>query len=427
MTGERRTDGAFAASMAATFFAIVTLFWVLKPLKKGLFLRTYDAAGLSVLGLQLTSAQAELLAKVANLGVALAAAVAFTALARRMRPHRLALVVTACFVAGHGVFAWLLRAPGETTVWAFYLYGDLWSTAMIAALFAFLNDSVSPAQARRLYGPIGVGGVLGGVVGSTSVATWLTRLALPAWLGVCAAGTVAVFGLMAAAGRLAPARASAAAPEHEAGPAALAAVRRVARSRYLLALVAMVGLYEMASTLLDFQFSGTVARQLDGGAIDAHLARVFAITNATALGVQLLVTPFVLSYLGVGPGLLVLPGAALAAEAVFAAAPALWTGSALSIADNALNYSIQQSSRETLYVPLGREEKLEAKAVIDVFVQRLAKVFAIGVSLLLTLTLGGRTGLRWLAVPAAVVLVLWIACARFAGRSFERLARKETQ
>jgi AAA family ATP:ADP antiporter len=411
--------------MAAIFFAIVTLFWVLKPLKKGLFLRTYDATGFDLLGLHLTSAQAELIAKIGNLFVALAAAVVFTALARRLRPHRLALAVGSAFLVGHALFAWLVAAPGEASVWAFYLYGDLWSTAMIAAFFAFLNDTVSPAEARRLYGPIGVGGVLGGVVGSTTVAAWLDRLDLPTWLWLCAGGTVAILALYAATGRFAAPGGAPRRKEEEKGPAAVAAAQRVARSRYLLALVAMVALYEMTSTLLDFQFSGTVVRQLDGAAIDAHLARVFAITNGTALAVQLVVTPLLLTRVGVGPALLVLPTAALAAQACFAAAPRLWTASALSIADNALNYSVQQSAREALYVPLDRAEKLDAKAVIDVFVQRLAKVLAIGVSLALTLWWSGPTALRWLAAPVAVVLVLWILCARYAGREFERLTKKE--
>ena len=30
-----------------------------------------------------------------------------------------------------------------------------------------------------------------------------------------------------------------------------------------------------------------------------------------------------------------------------------------------------------------------------------------------------------LALPVAVVLVLWILCARYAGREFERLTKKE--
>jgi AAA family ATP:ADP antiporter len=408
--------------MAAIFFLIVTAFWVLKPLKKSLLVRTYDATGLTLAGLSLTSAQAELLAKVANLGVAVVAAFAFTALARRLRRERLAIGITACFLAGHALFAWLLREPGRGAVWAFYLYGDLWSSAMVAAFFAFLNDAVSPAEARRLYGPIGLGGVLGGLLGSSVVAALLTRLALPEWLGVCFAVGVAIVALSAAAGRVAArARGPQEPPDAAAaGTGALAALRTVARSRYCLSLVAIVGFYEIASTLLDFQFTATVAGRLDGDAIDAQFARVFAVTNATALAVQLVATPLVLTRLGVGAGLLVAPGAALAAQAAFTAAPTLWSASALSVADNGLNYSIQQSAREALYVPLDRAEKYQAKAVVDILVQRLAKVLAIAVSLVLALWVGEQGGLRWLALPAAGVLAGWLACARFSGREFAR-------
>ena len=42
------------------------------------------------------------------------------------------------------VFAFLLITPGAITVWSFYLFGDLFSTLMVATFFAFLNDSVTP-------------------------------------------------------------------------------------------------------------------------------------------------------------------------------------------------------------------------------------------------------------------------------------------
>ena len=44
---------------------------------------------------------------------------------------------------------------------------------MVPTFFAFLNDSVTPRQAKRLYGLIILGGVLGGAVGSTFVRTRL--------------------------------------------------------------------------------------------------------------------------------------------------------------------------------------------------------------------------------------------------------------
>ncbi len=410
--------------MGVFFFLVITTFWVLKPLKKGLLIRTYDAAGLTLGALSLSAAQAELLAKIANVAVAAVAAIAFVRASRTLRRQRLALAAAAAFGAGHAAFAWLLRDPAPATVWAFYVYGDLWSTLMVASFFAFLNDSVSPGTARRLYGPIGLGGVVGGVVGASGVAALLERLELPAWIAMCFAATLAIAAVAWVAGRLAEPEAALApargAPAGEGG--ALSAVRLVARSRYLLAIVFMVGLYEITSTLLDFQFTSSVAQRLDGPAIDRHFASVFAVTNAVALALQLVATPLALTRLGVGPALLALPGAALVAEGTFALAPGLWTGSALSVADNAFNYSIQQSAREALYVPTQPEEKYRAKAVIDVFVQRLAKTVAIGLGLALTVTAGSAAGLRWLAVPVVAVLVAWLACARYAGRRFREIS-----
>jgi ATP:ADP antiporter, AAA family len=424
VTRERRREIAFAGLMGLLFFLVVTTFWVMKPLKKGLLIRTYDTAGLTLGGTTLSAPQAEQLAKVANVVVATLAAVAFARASRTLRRHRLVLAVAAAFLVGHATFAWLLVAPSPPSVWAFYLYGDLWSTVMVASFFAFLNDSVSPEVAKRLYGPIGLGGVAGGVVGASVVAGLLGRLDLPTWMALCIAATLAIAALAWAAGNVTPGTGTAGGGRKTARGRASSPVAVVAHSRYLLAIVAMVALYEIVSTLLDFQFTTVVSRKLDGPAIDGQFARVFAVTNAASLAIQLVATPLVLTRLGVGPALLALPGAALLAQTAFAAAPGLWTGSALSVSDNALNYSIQQSARETLYVPIRPEEKYQAKAVIDMFVQRLAKTVAIGVGLGLTLAVGSEAGLRWMALPVAAVLVVWIACARYAGRRFRELAGK---
>src|SRR5690606_28369405 len=115
--------------------------------------------------------------------------------------------------------------------------------------------------------------------------------------------------------------------------AALEGARPVARSRYLLAIVTIVGLYEIVSQLMDFQFKATTSHFLGADEIDAHLATVYAITNWTALAVQLFATSFVMTRFGVTAALLVLPLAALGGSAAFLLLPALWTGSFLSIAD----------------------------------------------------------------------------------------------
>ena len=95
-------------------------------------------------------------------------------------------------------------------------------------------------------------------------------------------------------------------PAKEGNPA-LEGARLVLRSPYLLSVVAIVGLYEIVSTVMDFQFTSTIAHYLEGEAIGRQFATVFAITNVVSLLVQLLLTSFVMTRFGVGIALLVLP------------------------------------------------------------------------------------------------------------------------
>ncbi|MDX1532026.1 MAG: Npt1/Npt2 family nucleotide transporter, partial [Rhodothermales bacterium] len=385
----RRRELPLALLMFGYFFLVITTFWILKPLKKGLFIEFYDAEGfvLALSGLfQLTllASQAELVAKVLNMVVAAGAVIAFTLLARRLRREGLTFVFTGFFIAAFVLYTFLIDDPGGGTVWTFYLLGDLWTTLMVATFFAFLNDSVTPEAAKRLYGLVVLGGVAGGAFGTTFLAAYIEDFPVSTWLWVSLGMSVVILGLAYAAGRLV--RKS---PPPEVTPggvdpdrdeeapkksnAALEGARLVFRSRYLLAIVGIVGIYEIVSTLLDFQFTATVAHYLDGPAIGQHFATVFAITNVVALVVQLFITTFVLTRFGVLAGLLVTPVVMALGSGAFLAVPALWVGSFLNTADNGFAYSINQSAREALYTPTTRDEKYKAKAFIDMFVQRFAK------------------------------------------------------
>ncbi len=192
----------------------------------------------------------------------------------------------------------------------------------------------------------------------------------------------------------------------------------VFRSPYLLSIVAIVGLYEIVSTILDFQFTSTIVHYLQGEAIGRQFSIVFAITNTVALLVQLLLTGFVMSRLGVKVALLVLPVAILAASMGFAALPILWLGSLLNTADNGFSYSINQSAKESLYVPTTKDEKYKAKAFIDMFVQRFAKAVAVVVSLGITTVFVEFGSIRWLSAVIIPLIVIWIYAAVYAGRRF---------
>ncbi len=421
----RPEEAPFAAAMFVYFLLVISSFWILKPLKKALFLQYYDGRGFDFHTWTLTAAEAELLVKVINLATAALAVAAFSMLARRLQRERLTLALLGFFVAGYGLYWQALSAPATWTVWSFYLFGDLFSTLMVTAFFAFLNDSVSADAAKRLYGMVGLGGVVGGVLGSTVLRAFVLSLTPSTWVLVCAGIAVVIGAAATFAAKHAPVPADARpepdADEESAAPAAWRGAHLVARSRYLLAIVAIVGTYEVASTLMDFQFTSTVAHHLDGDAIRSHLATVFAVTNVTAMLVQLFVTGPVMKRYGIGAALLVLPLTAFAGSGLFLVTPMLWTGSLLSVADNAFSYSIHQSAKEALYVPTSRSEKYEAKAFIDMFVMRFAKVLAVFVSLGLAPLFRDHDSVRWLSLVTFVVLAGWIVAARFAGGRFAEL------
>ncbi len=431
----RPGEWPLALLMSGYFFLVITTFWILKPIKNATFLELYDELGVSLGGWHLRAAQAELIAKVLNMAVAFVAVAVFSALSRSLKRQQLSLVFSGFFAVTLAVYALLIASPDDGVVWTFYLYGDLYSTVMVATFFAFLNDSVEPGAAKRLYGLIVLGGVSGGAFGTMFLRAWIEDLARPTWLWICLGVTVAIAGLALAAGRVVERGVSPAVrrepdterterPREPQGSPAFEGARLVFRSRYLLAIVAIVGLYEVVSTVLDFQFKATVSHYLDGRDIGTHLATVYAATNVTALLVQLFATTVVLNNFRLSVALLVTPAVILGGSAGFLVIPALWLGSTLSASDNAFNYSINQSGREALYTPTTHEEKYKAKAFIDMFVQRFAKALAVGVSLILTTIFADFSTVRWLSLFTIAAVAVWLFAARYAGARFHELTKK---
>jgi ATP:ADP antiporter, AAA family len=438
----RRAELPLALNMFSYFFLVITTFWILKPLKKSLFIEYHSALeGFVFLGSTLTGAQAEMLAKVLNMGVAVVAVAAFSSLSRRFRRERLTFALTAVFMFAFALYAILLRRFGVVTVWSFYLFGDLFSTVMVAGFFAFLNDSLTSEEAHRLYGLIGLGGVTGGVFGSTVVRLFIEQYSLSTWMWVCNGISLVILVNAALAGRWIARHSRKWSPSSAASPAlrvapmarqkqwspAIEGARLTLRSRYLLSIVAIVGLYEVVSQLMDFQFTATIEHYLTGDAIGRQFSTVYMITNWVSMLVQFFLTSLVLTRSGIVVALMILPSAMLSGSAAFMLLPILWVGSMLNTVDNGFAYSINQSAKEALYVPVGPEAKYEAKAFIDIFVQRFGKTVAIVLSLLLTQLFTDFSTVRWLSLLTIGVAVVWMRLVwRHAGDAPPRAEQADT-
>ena len=425
----RRAELPLALMMFMYFFLVITTFWILKPIKKVVFLAFYDGRTFDLLGASLDGPQAELIAKVMNMVVAFAAVIVFTRLSRTLRRQELTYVFSVFCAVCTLAFIGVTARGGEAVAWLFYLYGDLFNTLMVATFFAFLNDSFSPDSAKRNYGVIVLGGVSGGAFGSLVVKTQIKTMSMTEWLWICMGLTILIGVIAWAAGReLAknpPPERAIDKPDDTAVPgnAALEGARLVAKSRYLLAIVAMVAIYEIVSTVLDFQFTATVVELAATEDIGSHFSTVYLITNVFALVLQLFFTSMIMTRFGVRTALLIMPLAIVALSAGYLILPILWVGSALSSADNGLNYSVNQSAREALYTPTSRDVKYKAKAFIDMFVQRFAKALAVGVSLAITSIFSSFAGVRYLSIFVIVLVVFWFYAARYAGTRFNELER----
>ena len=431
----KREELPLSLLMFGYFFLVITSFWILKPLKKSLFIMFYDAKGFDLASWHMTASQAELIAKVLNMFVAFIAVVAFTILSKKLRREKLTFAFSGFIVACYLYYSISINDPGQFTIWTFYLFGDLYSTLMVASFFVFLNDSVTSDKAKRLYGLIGLGGVAGGVFGTTFVRINIDRFTSAGWLWICAGIAVVIVVLAYLAGRIVNKSGidelnaslelqGGKTPESTEKPPnpAIEGAKLVFKSKYLISIVGIVGLYEIVSTLIDFQFTSTIAHYLEGEAIGRQFSTMFAITNWVSMFVQLFLTSFIMTRFGLKTALIILPLAAMAGSVAFMAMPILWVGSFLNTADNGFSYSINQSAKEALYVPTSKDEKYKAKAFIDMFVQRFAKALAVGVSLTVTSIFTSYDSIRWLSIFTVMIIVIWLFAVNYAGNHFRKIS-----
>ncbi len=413
----RKHEVRAAALFFLLWFFIILVFQVLKPLKKGLFVNSLGA-------------YTELYAKLANVAVAVLAVICFTALYNRFGSRKLIAALCGFFaVALLGFAAWLGEDPSAVANWSFYLFGDAWSTIWVTTFWAYLNELTETDQAKRLYGLIGGGGVVGGLVGGLVVWRLVRPLGAPSLLAACAGVTLLIGAMVwrsesiaARPGSAVRRRPPAVDPPEMRPNAAVEGARLVLASKYLLAITAIVFVYELVSQILDYQYS-TAAEALEGaGATQAFFGQVTAIIGVVSVLTQLFLVSFIIRRFSLTAALLVLPAAMAISSGVYLATPVLWAAALLTISDNSFSYSIHQTARETLYMPTNPDVKYKARAFANMFVQRFGK----GVAILAALGLAAIP-VRFLSLAALLFIGAWSLLAVYAGRGFEALASAEVR
>ena len=351
--------------------------------------------------------------------------------AARAPLERLISWTTLVVVATLLIFWSLYAYPWPWVSFVFYIWISIVTLLLFSQFWSWAGQLLHPRQARRLFGLVLSGGLLGGVIGG-QVARWSslfleTRATLLASTLLLLGTLVFVRRIHSGNKTLAYATNTMPRPEPkvEATRGDFATIRQ---SPHLLAVAGLMFVSIIVAQFIDLQFNWVVQQSTD--LLDQRtrlFGNLFSLSALVALVVQLVVTSRVHRVLGVGFALRVLPvcmglGTMLV---LFSAAvlPSLLVAAVagLKVGEGALRYSLDQGTRELLYVPVPLNIRPRIKAYIDVLVQRFAKAGA-GV-LLLSVTFGWvspvQTGWAVLVLVAA-----WLALTIIVRKNYVAIFRE---
>ena len=104
--------------------------------------------------------------------------------------------------------------------------------------------------------------------------------------------------------------------------------------------------------------------------IGAFYGQFFFWVNLLGVSIQMFVVSRVFKYLGVRAALMVLPVIAFGGYAAIAILGGLTVLRVAKTAENSVDYSLQNTVKQALFLPTSREAKYKAKAAIDTFFVR---------------------------------------------------------
>ncbi|MBN1271290.1 MAG: MFS transporter [Candidatus Aminicenantes bacterium] len=401
------------------FFLITLAFGVIKSLR--------DASYLDKLGPE-------------NLPIAYATAiivgvvVAFHAKLQVKISRRILIIYTLVFSFLMCILFFLLFQTGwKWLPLAYWIWANLVVVLLITQFWITVNDVLNPREAKRMIGFFGSGGILGGIIGgiltgflAKSNESYALLFIPSVFLMVCIFVVGAVF-------RWNERRLEEKMPGKEKTRKQKVTETKVGfhvcfdtvrKSSYLKLLALVVVITGIVSTFIDWQSKNIIA---NWPSIKENLTAFFGIFSAGMLVfaflLQLLMTSNIIRRFGLGLALLVYPLILFFCSFGIAVWPVIFFAIVIKGADKSLSYSLNQSARELLYIPISPVVKYRAKVFIDMFLNRLAKGVGAGFLLLIFL-LPPNLWIISVSIISAFFILVWIILNVKVSREYTNTVKK---
>jgi AAA family ATP:ADP antiporter len=401
--GMRPGEGTLAWLFFLYFLTITTVHFAGKSVRQASFIDTIGAANLPYVFLAVAVISYPVL-------------VLYSLVAARLTHSAIIVGSSLLHATGFVLFFFLLPLDQKWVVALFYIWLGMAFAIAVSQVWSYANHVFDARQARRLFAFIGAGGLLGVIPGGL-IAWGVTQRAGTRYTLLAAAVVILVIPVLVLfIERNRPNTNPPSLPTRRAKvEEARGGLQIIRGSRLLLLITVLMLVTVMVGQLVGWQFYWFVELRTQG--LDERttvISQFFVLMGIVGFLFQLIFTQRIHRALGVGVAMRVLPTtvglmqvAVVVALAISPAAvfPLVWV---LMLGEGSLRHSVDQATRELLFLPVPSELRIRAKAYIDVFVQRFAKGLA--ALLILPVTFGWLAGVEgeYVSWLTAIVLVLWL-------------------
>ena len=345
--------------------------------------------------------------------------------------------VTIFFVGTTPLFAMLAHFQVPIAI-VFFVWVGIYGVMVVSQMWAFAADSFNIKTGQRLFVVIALGANLGALAGAKITQLAVTALS-PMGLMIVAAGTLGTTLFLATPARAAvPDGSRALSVEHARPvPHLLGGIGLVLRDRYLLLIALFVVLLNWINStgeyiLSDYVHAHVVERLGPNDNEEARKALIAAFygnfyfwVTLTGLAIQMLLVSRIYRTVGVRGALLIHPLIVAVGYGLLALGP-MFGGfipifsliRRIKVADNGVDYSVMNTTRQALFLPVDRDSKYDGKMAIDTFFWRFGDLLQ-AITVYFGLNLLGWETQQFALLNLALALA-WIALANRMGRSYSR-------
>lgn len=376
MLGVRRGEWKRTILMFCYFYLTIAAYYILRTCRKAYFVHQ--------LGADLIPWVTIAIAIITGIGVYAYSRIVHKTIARNLINGSLIFLII-CLA----IFWWAFHWTSAWVPFMFYIYVTIFSAVAVTQFWTFANDIFDSQEAKRVYGFVGAGGLIGGMTGgyissyfAPIIGTHNLLLFSGAIIVLCICIVTYLWNTELVKKRGAG---SGSVPKVDSVTDSQKVMKQIEASpwqlickkRYLMYLLLLVGVTKFTTNLTEWQLdkmADIYFANLD--TLTSFYGKLFGALSAIGLIIQLFCTPFFLRRFGAGRTLMLLPGGLIVSSVLFFLFPAIWSVALLKIVDGSLRYSIYQSAKEYVYLPIASVIRLKIKPFIDMFVYQFAKGFA---------------------------------------------------